>query len=87
MKPLDRRTFLRGAGGILVGLPLLDAMVSARRASADPVAKPRRLVLWFTPNGTIYDEWQPQGDGLAPEVLCPKCRLPQVPSLSSIGRS
>lgn len=63
MKPLDRRTFLRGAGGILVGLPLLDAMVSARRASADPVAKPRRLVLWFTPNGTIYDEWQPQGTG------------------------
>ncbi|RYE77485.1 MAG: DUF1552 domain-containing protein [Myxococcales bacterium] len=63
MKPLDRRTFLRGAGGILVGLPLLNIMLDSRRASADPLAKPRRLVLWFTPNGTIYEEWKPKGTG------------------------
>jgi hypothetical protein len=42
---------LRGAGGILVGLPMLDAMLgnSARAQEASPA---RRLVVFYTPNGT-----------------------------------
>lgn len=39
MKPnrISRRTLLRGAGGILVGLPLLEEMVAAEAESAVPV--------------------------------------------------
>ncbi|MCC7382163.1 MAG: DUF1552 domain-containing protein [Deltaproteobacteria bacterium] len=52
MKYLDRRTFLRGAGGVALGLPFLDAMVrpSPARAQALPAA-PRRIIFSFTPNG------------------------------------
>lgn len=47
---LNRRTMLRGAGGILIGLPALEAMLpSARADEADPT---RRLVVFYTPNGT-----------------------------------
>jgi hypothetical protein len=47
MRPfvLDRRTFLRGAGGVGIGLPLLEAMLP-RRASAQG-AIPKRYVLCF----------------------------------------
>lgn len=46
---LSRRTLLRGAGGIAIGLPLLEAM-RPRRASAQRVS-PRRIVFEFKPNG------------------------------------
>ena len=40
MKPLSRRTVLRGAGGIAVALPFLEAMVGRTRtihaAEGDP---------------------------------------------------
>ncbi len=44
MKPfrLDRRTFLRGAAGIAVGLPMLEAMLPPARAGGDPI--PKRFV-------------------------------------------
>jgi Protein of unknown function (DUF1552) len=48
---LSRRAALRGAGGILVGLPALEAM-SARSARAAATPAPRRLVIFYTPNGT-----------------------------------
>ena len=41
---LDRRTFLRGAGGVAIGLPFLEAMLP-RRAYAQ--AAPKRFVLCF----------------------------------------
>jgi len=45
-KVLSRRTFLHGAGGVLVGLPFLDEMRPrvARAADADP---PMRLITMF----------------------------------------
>jgi len=48
---LSRRAALRGAGGILIGLPALEAMTprSARGASTPA---PRRLVIFYSPNGT-----------------------------------
>ncbi|MEZ4227042.1 MAG: DUF1552 domain-containing protein [Polyangiaceae bacterium] len=57
---MNRRSFLRGAafGAAALGLPftrLLDAR------AADP-AFPKRLVVFFSPNGTIYDNWVPSGD-------------------------
>jgi len=45
---LSRRTLLRGAGGALVALPLLDAMRGRARAQT---ATPRRLIFEFKPNG------------------------------------
>lgn len=49
MRPLSRRAVLRGAGGVALGLPLLDAM-APRGASAQDLA-PRRVVFEFKPNG------------------------------------
>lgn len=52
----SRRTFLRGlaAGGALAPfLPLLNA--------SGAEAQPLRLVLWFTPHGTLHDRWVPTG--------------------------
>lgn len=51
MRPMSRRTVLRGSGGIVVALPLLDAMRS-RRAKADAALACKRLVVFYTPNGT-----------------------------------
>jgi hypothetical protein len=54
----SRRTFLRGLGlgsALAPFLPLLNASGAEER--------PLRLVLWFTPHGTLYDQWQPSGTG------------------------
>lgn len=50
MKRLSRRTLLRGAGGLALGLPLLDAM-SPRSARAEEPTAPRRILFSFKPNG------------------------------------
>ena len=57
-KPLKRRTFLRGAGGIAVALPFLDAMVSKAAPEDGPCP---RFVVFFSANGTIHERWQPVG--------------------------
>ena len=49
MRRLDRRTFLRGAQGVALGLPFLSAMLP-RRATAQ-TAFPRRIIFHFKPNG------------------------------------
>ncbi len=60
IKPLSRRTFLRGAGGVAIGLPLLEAMVPS--ASAGGKEGPRkRFVVMFSANGTIEEAFRPQG--------------------------
>lgn len=57
---LSRRTLLRGALGAAIGLPLLDAMTGPRRAWADG-AGPKRLIIVYTPNGTIPANFWPEG--------------------------
>src|SRR5215213_2329474 len=42
-RPLDRRTFLRGAGTVAIGLPFLEEMAT-RKARAVGAAPPARLV-------------------------------------------
>ena len=49
-KRLARRTFLRGAGGVALALPFLDAM-RPRAARAQAAAAPRRLMFVFQANG------------------------------------
>jgi hypothetical protein len=59
---LSRRAVLRGIGGAAVGLPLLEAMGPLRgTALAQSAAPPKRFVVFFTPNGTIRENWTPTG--------------------------
>jgi hypothetical protein len=64
MKPfrLSRRALLRGAGGIAIGLPLLEAMSPwRRRASAATATPPKRFIVFFSPDGSIHENWVPTG--------------------------
>src|SRR5687768_18420899 len=62
-KHLSRRTFLRGAG-VVVGLPLLDAMVPSLTALAQTAAAPRpRLGFMYLPHGAIMEQWTPVAEG------------------------
>jgi len=56
--PLSRRTLLRGAGGVAIALPFLDAM-SPRLARA--AAAPKRLFLMHNQNGVVPASWFPTG--------------------------
>lgn len=68
IKPLSRRTLLRGTGTALA-LPLLEAMIP-RKAYAQG-AKPLRLIAWYFPNGyyratvggNLRDDWTPTQSG------------------------
>src|SRR5215468_4279714 len=72
-KYLSRRTFLRGAGGVALGLPFLEAMVPAGTALADTAALPKtRAGFFYLPHGTIMnntpfgkevDQWTSSGKG------------------------
>ena len=67
-KHLSRRTFLRGAG-VVVGLPLLDAMVPAWTALAQtPAAAKPRMGFMYLPHGAIMEAWTPAAEGTAFEL-------------------
>ncbi len=57
MKTLNRRHFLRGAGGAAVALPFLGAMTET--ASAAPF--PKRFIAFFTGLGQVKKAWAPTG--------------------------
>jgi hypothetical protein len=57
---INRRTVLRGLGGVAIGLPFLHAMEPA--AIAAPF--PKRFIVFFTANGTIPPSWVPAGGEL-----------------------
>lgn len=57
---LNRRAVLRGAGGVAIALPWLEIMDRERPArAAGPDAK--RLVVVYTPGGTVLENWRPTG--------------------------
>jgi hypothetical protein len=60
-KYLSRRTLLRGLG-TTIALPFLDAMIPAL-APAAAVTPTKRFGVVYHPNGVIYDQWQPTGEG------------------------
>lgn len=66
---LDRRRFLRAAGGTALALPWLQATHSR----AGGAAAPKRLVVFFTNNGTVPDAWASGGenDFTLGEILAP----------------
>jgi hypothetical protein len=59
---LSRRALLRGAGGIALSLPFLEAMTPAV-ARAQTAAAPRRLGFIYFPNGYIKEHWTPATEG------------------------
>jgi hypothetical protein len=60
MKKMDRRTLLRGAGGVALGLPLLEAMMP-RTARAQAATIPTRLLILYNTQGVLMDQWAPTG--------------------------
>jgi hypothetical protein len=61
-KGLSRRALLRGMGGLAVSLPFLEIMRRPRPARAGGLGGfPKRLVVWYTPNGTIPGNFWPTG--------------------------
>jgi len=59
-KHLPRRTFLRGAAGAAIGLPLLESMIPALKAAVKPQL---RAAFIYTPHGVILDKWVPTETG------------------------
>jgi hypothetical protein len=54
---MNRRQLLKAATGALLASPLLPLL----EARGQVPSMPRRLLLVFTPHGTIYDQWKPGG--------------------------
>ncbi len=59
--PLSRRTMLCGLGTTMA-LPFLEAMMPAARA-ADIAARPKRLQIFYSPNGMMMDGFVPAAQG------------------------
>lgn len=55
---MNRRTFLRGACGVMLGLPFLESL-RPRDAKADPEAARRRFIAFFMCNGVNMDRFFP----------------------------
>lgn len=68
-KSMPRRTFLKGAAGGALALPLLEAMVPASTALAQTPATPKpRFVGVFFPHGMAPGHWE-MPEGRLPEQL------------------
>jgi hypothetical protein len=93
---MNRRIFLRGAGGFALAAPFLSSL---NEANGQPVAPPKRLVIFYTHNGCLTENWFPEvSDGpltaadltktLAPLAdYAPKLLLPRgFRSMNSFGQ-
>jgi hypothetical protein len=61
LQRLSRRSFLGGAG-VMLGLPMLEAMLP-RRAQAGGAMPVQRLLCWYAPNGIHMPAWTPSVTG------------------------
>jgi len=62
-KHLPRRTFLKGAAGASLSLPLLDAMIPAASAQSNAAQRQLRTGFIYAPHGMIIDQWVPDTQG------------------------
>lgn len=61
MKKVNRRRFLKGAGGAALALPFLTKLHGPARAAAD--APPTRIIVMSYAMGCVSQEFQPRGTG------------------------
>ena len=61
MAKLSRRQFGLGAGATLLAAPFLG--LTERTVRADDTKSAKRLIVFFTPNGTVHEHWRPTGSG------------------------
>src|SRR5262245_39037462 len=55
---MRRRNFLRGLGGVTIGLPFLETL-APRKAAAQTATTPKRLAVFFNCNGVDMTRWFP----------------------------
>jgi hypothetical protein len=70
MKRLSRRSLLRGAGGVALSLPFLEATARAQQV-------PQRLLVFVHGQGTVLSKWKPAQVGTTfdlPPLLAPLAR-------------
>ncbi len=79
-QPLARRTMLRGLGAAMA-LPLLEAMIPNARA-ADVAVRPKRLQVFYSPNGMMMRDFLPQSTG--PGLVLPSTLEPLAPFVDKI---
>lgn len=63
-RPVTRRRALTGCASLtaaLVAAPFYRMLAHPERARAAVAAK--RIIFWFTPNGTVHRHWRPSGSG------------------------
>jgi hypothetical protein len=54
---IDRRSFLKGLGLGAAAIPLMRSLPSYAQSEQAP----KRMIAFFSPNGTILDNWYPKG--------------------------
>ncbi|MFP6584195.1 MAG: DUF1552 domain-containing protein [Candidatus Hydrogenedentota bacterium] len=57
---ISRRTFLRGATGAALGLPLLEVMEPRSARAASKATPPLRMGCIYMPNGVPNEAWRPE---------------------------
>jgi len=58
---LSRRRLLHSAGAALLAAPFYRLLAGGHKAHAAGLSK--RLIIWFSPNGTVHKHWRPSGEG------------------------
>ena len=61
-KQLQRRMFLKGAGGAVLALPFLESLVP-RRAVGQTATPPKRFIALKTFSTQLVKEWYPRFTG------------------------
>ncbi|MEM9943172.1 MAG: DUF1552 domain-containing protein [Planctomycetota bacterium] len=94
MKPINRRTALRGLGAT-IALPWLEAMLPSTSLTASKFANnpatPKRLAFMYIPNGVIGSKWFPTTTGTdfeLPDSLKPLRKFQQdITVVSGLNRT
>ena len=60
-KTMDRRTVLRGAGGLAIALPWLELMEPSK-ALAQANGQAKKFIAVYTPGGTVREKWACSGN-------------------------
>jgi Protein of unknown function (DUF1552) len=60
---MHRRRFIHALGGGLAALPVLGGLAGMSKPSRAGGSAPpaQRLLVFFSPNGTVHEHWRPQG--------------------------